>query len=511
MVSGDCGPAFLFDPAQLFEQAPCGLVVTNEGGMILRANQTFCRWVGRTENELVGERRIQEMFTMGGRIFHQTHWAPLLRMQGSIAEVKLDILHSDGTQIPLLMNVVRRAQGDLVRHEIAVFIAKDRNKYEQELLAARKRAELSLKAELAVQQSLALAETRLRLALESGPLFVWDVDPVTRERRYDDGVALLLGYEKARPVTADDVISAMPADDRDAEAHALSVAIDHPDAALRCTIRFDGVDGVQRVISATGIAVFGPDQSLVQFIGVLQDISEQHRRQVDAEDRARFAEQMIGIVSHDLRNPLSTIKMAAGLLSRDSPTSKQERLLGHIDQATDRSKRLIADLLDFTLARVGHGINIARQQIDLHSVVARALGELALAFPGTAWEHKTDGVGECVADPDRLVQLLGNLVANAVSYGAPDSSIRIRTRITPASFTLAVQNQGEPIPTELLATMFEPMTRGENIDDGARSVGLGLFIVREIAHAHAGHVDVASTAEGGTVFTATFPRSPAMP
>jgi sigma-B regulation protein RsbU (phosphoserine phosphatase) len=498
----------VLEPARLFDEAACGLVVTDEAGTILRANATFCVWLGYSPDELTGSRRFQDMFTMGARIFHQTHWAPLLRMQGSIAEVKLDIQHRDGTRLPLLMNAVRHTKGDEVWHEIAVFIAKDRSQYEKELLLARKRAEESLRTQLEAQRSLALAETRLRLALDSSELFVWDVDPATRERRYDDGVALLLGYKDPRPISAAEVLQAMPAEDRQAETDALNRALAAPSDPLRYTIRLDGADGNRRVAGASGIGLFGADGELVRFVGVLQDITEQSRRRASAEDRARFAEQMVGIVSHDLRNPLSSIKMAAELLLRGAPTPQQARLLGHINQATDRSKRLIAELLDFTQARVGRGISIAQQGLDLHGVIARGLAELRLAFPGRALEHTSEGAGACRADPDRLIQLLGNLVANAVAYGAPNTPIGVRTLIEPSSFSVAVHNQGAPIPGVLLGTMFEPMTRGDVVDDGTRSVGLGLYIVQQIAQAHGGRVSVASDANTGTVFTAVFPRLP---
>ncbi|PYD83729.1 PAS domain-containing sensor histidine kinase, partial [Pseudomonas syringae pv. pisi] len=127
--------------------------------------------------------------------------------------------------------------------------------------------------------------------------------------------------------------------------------------------------------------------------------------------------QMIGIVSHDLRNPLAAIKMAAGLLERTQLESRQERILGHIHHSTDRADRMIVDLLDFTHARVGSGIAVTLQPIDLHAVIARGVEELRQAFPERVLIHRSEGEGACTADPDRLLQLLGNLVSNAVAYG----------------------------------------------------------------------------------------------
>jgi sigma-B regulation protein RsbU (phosphoserine phosphatase) len=105
-----------------------------------------------------------------------------------------------------------------------------------------------------------------------------------------------------------------------------------------------------------------------------------------------------------------------------------------------------------------------------------------------------------------LAQILGNLVANATTYGAFDSPVLVTTRIEAETFALDVHNRGNPIATEVLPTLFEPMTRGVGATNSGRSVGLGLFIVREIARAHGGDVLVSSTADTGTTFTVRCPR-----
>ena len=125
----------------LYEDAACGLLVTGPDGTIRRVNATFCSWVGFAPEQLVNIRRVQDMLTIGGRVFHQTHLAPLMQMQGSVSEVKLDIVHRDGRSIPVLANVIRRRHGEQVYDEIAVMVTTDRQKYEHELLLARRAAE----------------------------------------------------------------------------------------------------------------------------------------------------------------------------------------------------------------------------------------------------------------------------------------------------------------------------------------------------------------------------------
>ena len=120
----------------LFEHAPCGLLLTDASGEIRRANATFHDWLGCPVGSLPGK-RLQDLFTVGGRVFHQTHLAPLLQMQGSVAEVEIDLQHHDGHTVPVLLNIVRRRHGGEVTQEVAVMIVVDRHNYERELLGTR--------------------------------------------------------------------------------------------------------------------------------------------------------------------------------------------------------------------------------------------------------------------------------------------------------------------------------------------------------------------------------------
>jgi phosphoserine phosphatase RsbU/P len=361
----------------LLDAAPCALMCTTADGTLVRVNRTFCNWVGYSADELLHKLKFQDLLSVGGRIFHQTHWAPLLAMQGSISEVKLDLLQRDGSPVPIVINAIVRHER-VKLHELAAYVARDRDKYERELVQSRKRLE-----EL-------VAETR---------------------RLHDE-----------------------------------------------------------------------------------------------AKDRALFAEQMIGIVSHDLRNPLSTIQTAAAMLSRGVPPPGQDRMVARIARASQRADRLIADLLDFTQARLGSGLGVRPEKIDLHAVIAEAVEELALAHPDRNLVHLHRGAGECIADASRLEQLVGNLVSNAVSYGRSDAPVTVSSTIEAHGFSIAVHNLGAPIPAEALPNLFEPMTRGAQGLGAKRSVGLGLFIVNQVAKAHGGKTEVHSSADAGTTFSASFPR-----
>jgi PAS domain S-box-containing protein len=178
-------PDDLASRPELLEHAPCGLLVTEPDGTIRLVNATFCAWTGYRAAELVHERRIQDLFTVGGRLFHHTHWLPLMQMQGSAAEVKFDILHREGHRVPMLFNAVTRQHKSRVYHELAVVVVHDRQKYEQELLQARKRAESALAEQQKAQQALAHSRDQLAQA----------------DRRKDEFLATL-SHELRNPLSA---------------------------------------------------------------------------------------------------------------------------------------------------------------------------------------------------------------------------------------------------------------------------------------------------------------------
>jgi phosphoserine phosphatase RsbU/P len=133
------------DPVQLYERAPCGYLSTTPDGTIIKANQTFLDLVGYSGEQLIGRLRFAELLTRGGQIYHETHYAPMLRMQGAAREIALDVLRSDGARLPVLVTSVLESDEEgapqLVR--TAVFDATRRREYERELVQAKQRAEAS--------------------------------------------------------------------------------------------------------------------------------------------------------------------------------------------------------------------------------------------------------------------------------------------------------------------------------------------------------------------------------
>lgn len=491
---------------QLLDDVPVGLLVADAAGTVLEVNGTLCRWVGYTQDELVGHKKVTDLLTVGGRIFFQTHWLPILQVRGSISEVKFQLLRADGELLTAMFNAVRKVIDGEVHDIISVTLAEERNKYEQQLLLERKRADELAASEVRAQEILQVAESQIRQAVRVGALHLWYAgDDGTRH--FEPSVAGLLGLVGGQSVTEKDFVRAVVPEDRENEASAYRAAAEDPTTVHSWTFRVRSANSTQIVLLASGQAVASASGAQRRFVGVLRDVTSDVKKSEQARDRALFAEQMVGIVSHDLRNPLFAISMGGILLSRDAAIdAKHRKVLDNISRSTQRARRLIDELLDFTLVRVGHGLSVTRKALNVHELVGRSVQELRLSFPERDISHVAHGPGECQADPDRIAQLLGNLVANAVTYGEPDGAITVTSVGDESEIFLKVHNFGKVIPEEMLDRMFEPLIRGGTAGSAVRSVGLGLFIVKAIAESHQGSVTVSSTTDEGTTFTFAFRR-----
>jgi PAS domain S-box-containing protein len=129
--------------ADRWDDAPCGLFVVTADGRFSHVNATFCKWLDYQASELVDTRCFQELLPIGARVFLQTHWTPLLQIQGSVSEVQLDFIRRDGTRVPMVLNAVRRSRDGEIEDEVAAFVATDRKLYENELRVARSTAEMA--------------------------------------------------------------------------------------------------------------------------------------------------------------------------------------------------------------------------------------------------------------------------------------------------------------------------------------------------------------------------------
>jgi signal transduction histidine kinase len=244
------------------------------------------------------------------------------------------------------------------------------------------------------------------------------------------------------------------------------------------------------------------DQSLAKAIGSYTKRVDQARR------------MFLGILAHDLRNPLNTIALSAHVVSSIGPKDpNSSQMLRQIETSVQAISRLIRDLTDFATSGLGEAMPLAPIPMNLEPLVAEVVREVQASHPARRLACHTSGDLTLIADAARLRQVLSNLLGNAIQHGSSGTPVTVKIAPEGTEIVIKVHNFGRPIPRDVLPTLFDPLVRGSASPDHARggSVGLGLYIVRETVTAHRGRIDVTSSEADGTLFTVRLPRRAAVP
>ena len=219
---------------------------------------------------------------------------------------------------------------------------------------------------------------------------------------------------------------------------------------------------------------------------------------------AELREQFIAVLGHDLRNPLAAIDSGIQMLKRSPLDARGHRIIGLMQGAANRMDGLITNVLDFARGRMGGGLTLKRQTaVPLSATLMQIVNETRAQFPERAIEADIRVTAAVNCDPGRISQMLSNLLGNALMHGAEGTPVRVDAATDGGQFELSVTNSGLPIPADSLARLFEPYYRGQG-SAGRSGLGLGLYIASEIARAHGGTLEVAST-ESQTRFSFRMP------
>jgi len=221
-------------------------------------------------------------------------------------------------------------------------------------------------------------------------------------------------------------------------------------------------------------------------------------------------DMFLGIMGHDLRNPLAAILGSAQLTMKIGTLSeRQEMLVSQIIESASHANEIVAHLLDLTRARFGSGLPIIKAPMDFGFVSRQMVAEMQSAYHEREFVLEISGDMKGEWDKPRIGQVFSNLLGNAVKYSFKGTPIVVTVKGDTGNVILTVQNQGNPIPPEKLEKIFDALMRGvpEGGPTAPLSLGLGLYITKEIVTAHGGTIDVTSSEENGTTFTARFPRS----
>ena len=257
------------------------------------------------------------------------------------------------------------------------------------------------------------------------------------------------------------------------------------------------------------MALFAREELSESTLGALGAVADQIALAVERDRVERFRELFIGMLGHDLRNPLNAVLTGAQLLGRhpEVPPGPRE-IASRIRRSASRMNRMIEQLLDYTRVSSAAGIPIMPDATDMFAICRDTLDELQAAHPDRVIALSVSGSGAGQWDADRMSQVFSNLIGNALAYGDPAEAIHIALDGDGERLVCQVHNVGPSIPVRALPHIFHPFReRGEGNHRGSGGLGLGLFITREILKAHGGEITVHSSDLSGTTFRWTIPKT----
>lgn len=494
-------------PEELYENAPCGYLSSLADGTIVRVNQTFLNWTGYSRDGVMG-RRLRDFLPIAGRVFYETHFDPLLRMQGFVREMALDITCAGGGLLPVLVNSVqhRNAAGHVVITRTTIFDATERRAYERELLNARGRLE----------QFAAVVESSADAIIVSAP------DGTVQS--WNAGAERLFGYSAGEAIGRLVNQLIVPPELAGQYQEALALMRSGRQTQIE-TIRVHK-DG-RRLEVSLGLTphMDAPGRELTAISAIIRDITQ--RRLLEA--RLHQAEQLqavaalAGGVAHEVNNQMAVVlgfgDFVLKALGSDHPTvGDVKAMVGAADKAALLSRQLLA---------FSRQLPIVRQDAHLRDLVVRARPLLeGLLGPDNELVITGDSEAVVSVDPDQIEQILIQLATNSrdavgsggsvtvsvddVDLAAADAEAHPGDDVVPGRYVrLTMADDGAGMDRATLAHAFQPFFTTKPFGQGT---GLGLAMVHGIVKQHGGHVWATSQSGRGATIRIYLPsKAPASP
>ncbi len=483
--------------------APCGYLTTSLDGRIIRVNKTLAEWLAYEPAELTEGKRFVDLLTVGGRIFYDTHFNLLLRMQSSVDEIALDIICKDGRVLPALINArqKRNASGEPVLNRFTIFNASERRMYERDLLAARDllRTTLSSIADAVIATD---AEGRITfLNPVAAELSGWKNDAALGKAI--DEVLILIREDTGRRIENPITRVLRPGVMVGFENHTLLVSgngrnipVDHSASSIR-DVNGNVIGGVLvfRDISERRKA----EKALKEACAQLESSAAELRR--SNEDLSQFAY----VVSHDLKSPLNTIVQFAQLLDLKygAQLGEGKELLNYLASAALRMGQLIEDLLRY--ARASTDNTLSPGWVDANLPLEKAIQNLksAAAESGAIITH--DFLPSVPMHEISLVQIFQNLIGNAIHYRGPNPPrIHIAVEDQQEQWLFSCRDNGIGISPEFHTQIFAPFKRLHGADHPGS--GIGLAVCKKLIERYKGEIWVESEVDHGSTFFFTIPK-----
>lgn len=504
-TSDQHGPLPLYETTEgLYDLASCGYLTTTADGQILKANQTFSKWLGYAPEELLSGKRFVELLTVGGRMFFETHVNLLLRVQHSVEEIALDFICKDGNVLSTLVNGRQNPAGSNypALNLYAVFKATERRTYERELLAARDllRTTLSSIGDAVVSTDAEGRVTFMNPVAEK--LSGWDQDEARGKAIQD--VVVLVREDTSAPI-------------ENPVLHALRVGkivglANHTTLISKSGNRIPVDDSASPIHDDNGTVIGG--------VLIFRDISKQRQIQRELTEAQALAQTMIvelqrsngdlaqfaAVASHDLRSPLNNIMQFAQLLERrhGDALGDGKELLGILITSAKRMGMLIEDLLRY--ARITSSVSVLNEPVDANSQLKAAIDNLQASISKSGAVVTHDVLPIILLDQTHLLQIFQNLIGNAIHYRSQEAPrIHLAATREGEMFRFSCTDNGVGIDPEYHAQIFEPFKRLHGSDRPGS--GIGLATCKRIVERAGGEIWVESRVGEGSTFFFTLPKA----
>jgi PAS domain S-box-containing protein len=502
-------PKFVFEESveELYEMAPCGYLSTDGDGYIVKVNKTVAEWLGYGREELTGGKRFVDLLTVGGRMFYETHFSLLLRVQHTVDEIALDMVCKDSRVLPVLINARQKRDeaGNPILNRFTIFNATERRMYERNIIASRN----------LFQTTLASIGDGV-VATDAGG-FVTFMNPIAEALsgwNADDAIGkpieeVIVLLQENSTINVDNPV-------RRALVEGVIVSLANHTVLLTRggrTIPVD--DSASPIRDAIGeirgaVLVF---RDITAQRKVESDLKEAHQRlersaaelRRSNEDLSQFAH----VASHDLRSPLNTVVQFSQLLEREYGESLGEgrKLLDYVTGAAKRMQSLIDDLL--TYASVSTDAADAFEPVDANSQLQTAIENLRGQIEATHAVVTYDTLPTLRVNGTSLVQLFQNLVGNALHYRRDDAPrVHISVKKEEAHWRFSCEDNGIGIAPEHQVRVFEAFKRLHGADKPGS--GIGLAICKKIVEHYKGRIWVESVPDHGSTFSFTLPANDSM-
>jgi two-component system, OmpR family, sensor histidine kinase VicK len=554
--------ALAMDPEQLYHQAPCGYITFLPDGQIIKVNQTLLNWLGYSEDELVDKKKFGDLLSKGGQIHYEMFFRPMLKVSGTVKELSYELLTKEGTVIHVLFGAIamKDEKKELLAINGILTDNRDRRKYEQDLLVARKRAELEKK-----RLSNFFMQMPAGVCVLGGVELVFELVNPLYQLLFPDrdliGKKLLEALPEVKNQPIWDILTEVYNTGETFEGKELLIPLrrikDGPIENRYFNFiyqarknEFDEIDGLfVFVIEVTDLVIareevqesYREQQSLNEELVAtneeLTTINEElsstqsslHNMIKNFEDSeselrktkalleeelevSRLVQQQkdgfIGMASHELKTPLTSLNailQVSNLKLKDSTDPFLSNAMARANVQVKRMTAMINGFLDISRFESGKML-LDSKKFDLDALLREMMDEIQLTTRSHIFQIDTCEKATVLADRDKIGSVITNFLGNAVKYSAAGSNIYVSCIIKNSDVKVSVKDEGIGAKPEDLEKLFDRYYRVESSQTRhIAGFGIGLYVSSEIIKQHNGRIWADSVLGKGSTFHFSLP------